>query len=110
MAARPMAKPAPTAESAGIQTPPVSAAWAVVGVTAAATPNAPGIVPMAVDASARCNARGAAGTKARQTVCISAAPATSATAVSTRERGAAIATSKWAAVEGGGRQAGAAKQ
>merc|ERR1719222_1506401 len=90
MAARPMAKPAPTAESAGIQTLP-SAAWAAVGVIkAAALRAAVGSEPAAgatalVGAGACCGA----GTKALPMQDSNATPASATAAVNIRERGAA---------------------
>merc|ERR1719159_1774017 len=77
MAARPMAKPAPTAESAGIHTPSPSAKAAVGAATAAALSAAMGAW------------RGAAGAGTKAD--ISAPQASSTAPVKTAERGAAIA-------------------
>merc|ERR1719401_2333845 len=89
MAARPMAKPAPTADNAGIQTLLPSAACAAVGVTSAAALSAAvGSAPAAWAADvAGAGARCGAATKALP---ISMAPTKSTAPVITRERGAAI--------------------
>merc|ERR1719436_1464420 len=85
MAARPMAKPAPTAESAGIQTLP-SAACAAVGATRTAVLSAATGADVAWEGGERCTA----GTKALLTDARSALPANNTAAVAMRERGAAI--------------------
>merc|ERR1719436_1734390 len=91
MAARPMAKPAPTAESAGIQTLP-SSACAALGTTSAATLSAAvGSAPAAwtlevTGAGACCGA----ATKALLNDISNMTPTESTAPVITKERGAAI--------------------
>merc|ERR550532_2477645 len=82
-----MAKPAPTAERAGIQTPP-SSAWATPGAASAAALRAAVGSPARVGAAE--GARCAGGTNALATEATAAPPMSRAAPVSTRERGAGI--------------------
>merc|ERR1719229_1798818 len=88
MAARPIAKPAPTADNAGIQTFEPSAC-AAAGVTSAAALTAAAGKACATGGCAKCLGVGA-GTKLRATDAISAPPISMTTAVIIMERGAAI--------------------
>merc|ERR1719282_1301097 len=91
MAARPMAKPAPTADSAGIQTLPPSACAAAGIVSAAALSAALGraLVAWAADVAAA-GARCGAATKALLNEMTSMAATESTAPVMTRDRGEAI--------------------
>merc|ERR1719401_2152571 len=92
MAAKPMVKPAPTADKAGIQTLLAPSAWATAGVTnAAALSAAVGSAPAAWAADvAGAGACCGAATKALPKHARSMAPEKSTAPVITRERGAAI--------------------
>eukprot|EP00443_Scrippsiella_acuminata_P134444 CAMPEP_0115620864 /NCGR_PEP_ID=MMETSP0272-20121206/25430_1 /TAXON_ID=71861 /ORGANISM="Scrippsiella trochoidea, Strain CCMP3099" /LENGTH=137 /DNA_ID=CAMNT_0003056965 /DNA_START=160 /DNA_END=573 /DNA_ORIENTATION=- len=91
MAARPIANPAPTADSAGIQTLPSSACAAVGIASAAALSTEVGSVPAAWAAGvAAAGARCGAATKALPSDTNSMAPAKRAALVMMRERGAAM--------------------
>merc|ERR1719436_426400 len=86
-----MAKPAPTADSAGIQTLPSSACAAVGVASATALSAAVGSAPAAWAADvAGAGACCGAATKALLSDTSSMAPAESTATVITRERGAAI--------------------